>query len=49
MFLFFEQLINEYIDSCVQLAVLTTRNEQLVGEKERLAYMEAIATKACGQ
>ena len=43
------KLINEYIDSCVQLAALTTRNEQLVGEKERLAYMEAIATKACGQ
>ena len=43
------KLINEYIDSSVQLAALTTRNEQLVGEKERLAYMEAIATKACGQ
>ena len=43
------RLVNEYIDSCVQLAALTARNEQLVGEKERLAYMEAIATKACGQ
>ena len=32
-----------------ELAALTARNEQLVGEKERLAYMEAIATKACGQ
>jgi hypothetical protein len=43
------RLVNEYIDSCVQLAALTARNEQLVGEKERLAYMEAMATKACGQ
>ena len=43
------RLVNEYIDSCVQLAALTARNEQLVGEKERLAYMEAIATKASGQ
>ena len=43
------KLINVHIESCVQLAALTTRNEQLIAEKERLAYMEAIATKACGQ
>ena len=32
------QLVNDYIDSRMQLAALTERNEQLVGEKERMDY-----------
>lgn len=39
------QLVNEYIDSRVQLAALTERNEQLVGEKERMDYERRMQRK----